>query len=311
MNDYLALMIGFVCAGLGGELFVRGVVDLAHRSRISPGLIGVTVAAFGTSSPELFVGITSALAGRPQISFGDVLGSNIVNVALILALALVISGIQSPRDSVKRDFPAALLVPVITGVLLLDGALSRTDGVLLAGLFLGWLATAVIEARKQRSAAAAVLGKRRWWLAVPLFVVGLGLLFAAGNLIVAGARGIAVSFGLGEFVIGATIVAVGTSVPEMATTIMAKLRGHEEVGLGTILGSNIFNGLLIVSVASMIHPIVVGRGEAAVALAFGIAAVACTFPPRSGFIGPRRGVLLLALYAIYLASILTRQAAQV
>lgn len=309
MNGYFALIFGVACAGIGGELFVRGAVGLAHWARISPGIIGATVAAFATSSPELSVSINAALAGEPQIALGDALGSNVVNVALILALALVISGIQSPRDSVKRDFPVALLIPIITGVLFLDGELSRFDGLVMLCMFLAWLVAAVIEARKQRNAAEEVLGEHRGWVAVLSCVVGLGFLIAAGNLIVTGARGIAVSSGIDEFIIGATVVAVGTSVPELATTVIAKLRGHDEVGLGTILGSNIFNGLFIIAVAASIHPIAVSWREVAVTLVFGIMAVMLTYPTRGGFIERRRGVLLLVLYGVYLATILQHRAA--
>jgi cation:H+ antiporter len=309
MNNYVILIVGTICAGIGGELFVRGAVGLARWARVSPGIIGATIAAFATSSPELSVAVNAALAGQPQISLGDALGSNVVNVALILALALVISGIQCPRDAMKRDFPVALLVPVITGILVLDGVLSRFDGFLMLSMFLAWLVAAVIEVRKQRNVAGEVLGEHRGWFAVLFCVVGLGCLIAAGNLIVIGAQGIAVAVGMEPFVIGATIVAVGTSVPELATTVIAKLRGHDEVGLGTILGSNIFNGVLVIAVAAIISPITVSWREVTVALVFGLVAVACTYPPRGGFIERRRGVLLLLLYAVYLATILQRQAA--
>jgi cation:H+ antiporter len=309
MNEYVALILGIVCAGIGGELFVRGTVGLGHWARISPGIVGATVAAFATSSPELSVSVSAALAGTPQIALGDALGSNVVNVALILALALVISGIQSSRDSVRRDFPVALLIPVITGVLFLDGELSRFDGLLMLGMFIVWLGAAVIEARKQRSAADEVLGEHRGWLVVLSCIFGFALLVAAGNLIVVGAREIAVSFGVDEFIIGATIVAVGTSVPELATTVIAKLRGHDEVGLGTILGSNIFNGIFIVAVAAIIHPIAVAWREVAVAVVFGFVALVFTYPSRTGLIERRRGILLLVLYVAYLATILQRQAA--
>jgi cation:H+ antiporter len=309
MNDYVAVILGVICAGMGGELFVRGAVGLAHWARVSPGIIGATVAAFATSSPELSVAVNAGMAGQPQIALGDALGSNIVNIALILALVLVISGIQSPRDSVKRDFPVAVLVPVIIGVLVLDGMLSRFDGVLMLSMFFAWLAAAVIEARKQRSAAEEVLGEHRGWLAVLSCIIGLGFLIAAGNLIVAGARGIATALGIDAFVIGATIVAVGTSVPELATTIIANLRGYDEVGLETILGSNIFNGFFIVAVAAILSPITVSWRELAVTLVLGLVAVVCTYPTRRGFIERRRGVLLLVLYAVYLTTILQRQAA--
>lgn len=306
MNAYLTLTLGVLCAAVGGELFVRGAVGIAHWLRVSPGIIGATVAAFATSSPELAVSISSALAGTPQIALGDALGSNVVNVALILGLALSFSGIHIPRDSITRDFPVALLVPVMTGVLFLDGTLSRIEGVLLLGMFCTWLIAVIIEARKQRSAADEVLGEPRGWLTIILCLVGLTFLVAAGHLIVTGATGIARSFGIDEFIVGALIVAVGTSAPELATTIIAKLRGHDEVGVGTILGSNIFNGLLIVATAASIFPIVVDWREVATTLVFGLVAVALTFPTRHGFIERRRGVALLVLYLVYVVTLLQR-----
>jgi len=307
MNDYLILLLGVVSAGIGGELFVRGAVGLAAWARISPGIIGVTVAAFATSSPEMSVSISAAMAGNPEIALGDALGSNVVNVALILGLALVISGIQTTRDSVKRDLPVALLIPVITGILLLDGELSRLDGFLMLATFFVWLVAAVIEARKQRSDAVATLGEQRRWLVVLSCVAGLAFLVTAGNLIVAGARGIARAFGIGEFIIGATVVAIGTSTPELATAIIAKLRGHDEVGLGTILGSNIYNGIFVLAVAAIIHPITVSWREVAIALMFGLVALVFCYPTRDGFIERRRGVLLLLLYAAYLVAIMQIQ----
>lgn len=309
MNDYSALILGVVCAGVGGEAFIRGAVAIARSTRVSPAIIGATVAAFATSSPELAVGVRASLAGAPQISLGDVLGSNVVNVALILALALCISGIVTPRQSIKRDFPVAIIAPIALGLLSLDGRLSRLDGFLLFGGFTGWLIATVAVARKQRRSTEADPTRQRIGLAIVLCVAGLAFLIGAGHFVVAGARGIARSYGVGEFVIGATVVAVGTSIPELATTIIAKLRGHDEVGLGTILGSNIFNGLLIVAVVAMICPISIDWREVVVALVCGLLAVAFTFPAGSGRIGRRRGVLLLVLYGIYLAIILQKQSA--
>jgi cation:H+ antiporter len=227
-----------------------------------------------------------------------------VNVALIFAIALVISGIKSPRDSVKRDFPFALMIPFITGILLLDGELSRFDGCLMLVMFFIWITMAVMEARKQRSAAEIVLGVHRLWRIILYCVAGLLLLVLAGKLIVAGAGGIAKSFGIDEFIIGATIVAVGTSMPEFATTIIAKLRGYDEISLGTILGSNIFNGIFITAIAAIIHPIVVDWREVSIALAFGFLALVITYPSQNDFIGRKRGVVLLGVFAIYLAMVI-------
>jgi cation:H+ antiporter len=307
MNDYSTLVLGVVCAGIGGELFVRGVVGLSRWARISPGIIGATVAAFATSSPELSVSVRAALAGTPQIGLGDALGSNIVNIAFVLGFALVFAGMQSPRDSVRRDFPMALLTPVITGILFLDGVLSRLDGILMLLMFIAWLVATSIEARKQRSAAGAVLGESHLPLMILSCAVGLAFLVTAGKFIVAGARGLAIDFGIDEFVVGATIVAFGTSAPEIATTVIARVRGHDEVSLGTILGSNIFNGLAIVPIAAIIHPIVVSWREIALALVFGLVSLACTCPTPAGSIERWRGVLLLILYAFYITIIIQLQ----
>ncbi|CAG7855848.1 hypothetical protein MCAMS1_00125 [biofilm metagenome] len=301
MNDYLSLFLGIVCAGLGGELFVRGAVGLALWARVSPGIVGATVAAFATSSPELSVSVTAAASGYPQIGLGDALGSNVVNIALILALALIISGMHCHSDSVKRDFPVAVCVPVITGLLLLDGELSRLDGLFMISCFMVWLVWIIKDASQQRKASVTRGEKYNLKKTLIECSSGLVLLFLAGRLIVNGAKDIAISFGIPEFIIGATVVAVGTSVPELATTVIAKLRGHDEVGLGTILGSNIFNGLLIVSVAAIIHPIVIAWDQVVVALVFGLAAIVIIYPFRNGYIGSKRGTFLLVLYLFYVA----------
>jgi cation:H+ antiporter len=303
MNDYLTLLIGTACAGAGGELFVRGTVGVAGALRISPGIIAATVAAFATSSPELTVSINSALQGTPRIALGDALGSNVVNVALILAAAVLIHPIAATWDTVKRDFPVALIVPVILAALVFDGVLSRPDGFLLLGLFVGWLVAAVREARRQRSAAAAVLGESKPLRAVIEGAAGLALLILAGRLIVAGATGIAEAQGIDPFIIGATVVAVGTSVPELATAIISGIRGHGEVGLGTVLGSNIFNGLFILGVASSITPITATLWEVAPALMLGLVAVTLIYPPGSGTIERWRGIILLGIYSAYLFAV--------
>lgn len=302
--NVLFLLLGVLCAGLGGELFVRGTVGLAKSLRISPGIVAATVAAFATSSPELTVSITSALRGTPRIALGDALGSNVVNVALILGSALLIGVLHAPRGTITRDFPAALAIPVVTALLLMDGELSHIDGIILLVLFLLWFLLVVRQAQRERSAVEEVLGAYPPGRALAEGTAGLVLLIAAGRLIVTGASGIAASYGVSDFVIGATVVAVGTSVPELATTIISRLRGHDEVGLGTVLGSNIFNGLLIVGVASTITPIRIGFYQVAPVLALGLIAVALTYPPPSGIINRHRGVILLAVYAAYLGAVL-------
>jgi cation:H+ antiporter len=306
MNNYIYLLLGVLFAALGGELFVRGTVGIAHSARIAPGIIGATVSAFATSSPELSVAINAGITGSPQIALGDALGSNIVNVALILGIVLTISGIEAPRDTIRRDFTVALLVPIMTGILLLDGILSRFDGFLMVTLFLFWLVAAYLQARKQRRESTDIPEINEKWSSVLLAVAGLVCLVTAGKLIVSGATGMALAFGMDKFLIGATVVALGTSMPELASSLIAKFRGHDEVGLGTILGSNIFNGLLIIGVTSMINPIQANLRETGPALIIGITAVLITFPRHDGRIKKTQGVYLILLYAGYLIlSVLT------
>jgi cation:H+ antiporter len=304
MQSYVTLLAGIACAALGGEFFVRGAVGIARWARISPGIVAVTIAAFATSSPELSVSISAALAGTPEIALGDALGSNVVNVALILGVTLAIAPIRSPRDTVRRDFPVAVAVPLVTALLVYDGVLSRLEGAALFAGFVGWMTLAVREALRQRRASVDPAPPPQHWRMLLESGAGLGLLAVAGSLVVDGARGIALSYGLNEFVIGATVIAVGTSVPELATAVTAKLRGHDEVGLGTILGSNLFNGLFIVAVAAMIHPIVIETRQVFTVLAFGTVAVALTMPAPDGTIHRVRGALLLLLYAGFVLTML-------
>ena len=304
MSDTLNLILGLVCAGLGGELFVRGIVGLAGWARISASIVAATFAAFATSSPELTVAVSSAMAGTPEIALGDTLGSNIVNIALILGIAVLIAPIPAARDSIRRDFSVAILVPLIVGALAFDGTLSQIDGFILLSVFLVWLTMSVFEARRQRSASIDVLGEQRPWLALLLCLAGLAFLIASGRLIVSGALGIAASFGVSAFVVSATLVAFGTSVPELATALISQIRKHSEVGLGTILGSNIFNGLFILAVAAIMHPIHVEWNVVSLTLLFGVATVSVMYPFRNNKVGRLQGVMLLACYALYTLTML-------
>jgi cation:H+ antiporter len=305
VNDYLILTFGLAAAGIGGELFVRGAVGLAHWARVPAGIIGATIAAFATSSPEFAVSVGASLEGKPQIALGDALGSNVVNIAVVLGIALLYSKLKATRDSIRRDFPVAALAPILTAILLLDGDLSRIDGAILLGVFLAWLVAVIFEVRRTRSAVEEVLGETNRLNVVLSVVGGLGLLVLAGRLIVTGAKSIALSYGFEEFVIGATVVAVGTSIPELATVIISKFRGHEEIGLGTVIGSNIYNNFWIVSVATLIAPMNgLPLRELAVGLGFGLLTVLIIIPSREGNIGRGRGGILLVFYAAYIITLL-------
>lgn len=304
LTDAAILLLGLVLAGGGGELFVRGAVGVATAARIPPGVVGATVAAFATSSPELSVAIASGIEGRSELALGDALGSNVVNVGLILGVALLFGPMRIGEGVVRRDLAAAVAIPAATAVLLLDGRLGRPDAAVLLVLFTVWLVAAVRVARMERSAAEEVLGERAPLRAIAVGLLGLALLVLAGRLIVSSAKGIGADLGLDAFVVGVVFVAIGTSVPELATAVIARLRGHDEVGLGTIIGSNVFNGALVVPVAALLSPIEVGWDEVAISLAFGIALVALVFPLGRVVIGRGRGALLLAGYVSSVVALL-------
>lgn len=296
-TDLLAVLAAVPAAALGGSLFLKGVLGVAAWLRLPRVLVATTLAAFATSSPELAVSSLAALAGKPEIGLGDALGSNVVNIGLILGLALLFKGLVVRRDELGRDYVLALAVPVLTLVLALDGRLSRADGLLLLGLLAAWLALvtrqAIAERRDSADAALPAAAALRAWLCL---LGGLAALIMAGRLFVQGAGGIAAGLGVHPYLIGVTVVAMGTSLPELVTVLLSRLRGHDDIGLGTLLGSNLFNGLAIVGLAATIHPIQAPPAELALALGFGLLLV-LLMRPSAGVMTRRRGLALLAAYA--------------
>lgn len=304
MSDYLLLLAGVASAAIGGEFFVRGAVGIASVLRIAPSIIGVTIAAFATSSPELSVAVNSGLAGKSQLSLGDALGSNIVNISLVLGITLLIAGIPVGSDVLKRDMPVAVLAPLLTGILLIDGIIDRLEGLFMFAIFVAWMATTVKQALKERAPSNSKVAVTKQFLPWVHVFAGLLLLVAAGRLIVLSTTGIAKDFGIDDFIIGATLVAFGTSVPELASTVLAKIKGHDEIGVGTVVGSNIFNSLFIVAVAAIIRPIRVPLTEVVPAILFGILSLLIALPRRgTGWVRRRQGVLLVLMYSIYVTTL--------
>ena len=295
------LFVGIGLAGLGGELFVRGVVSLAAWWRVPAGIVGATVAALATSSPELSVAISSSLRGQPGIALGQALGSNVVNIALVLGIALVFAAIRVGRGTVIRDYPAAVAAPVLVGLLAIDGSLGRIDGLVLIVVFAAWLIQTTVAARRVRDATESVLMEHSRTTVIASLVVGLLLLIGAGWLVVDGAVGVSRGLGWDGFVVGAVLVALGTSTPELATMIAARRRRHDEVAVGTILGSNIVNTLLVVGAAAVIMPISVNGFETDVGIVSSALLVLLIIPFRGGLLARWRSLPLLGTYAVVLA----------
>lgn len=291
-----ALIIGVLFAWLGADLFVRGSVNLSRWIGISTRIIGLTIAAFATSSPEFSVAVTASLSGNNAISLGDALGSNVVNIMLILGLALLIKPMSVKNKQITADYFWAAIAPVIIGILCWDGSISRWDGAILLLAFFVWLTTTIRIALKERASRQRI--KISIWEAI--FFLGAGIIFLilAGKLIVYGASNIALLLGVQPFIIGATIVAVATGTPEIATTLIARIKGQDDLSLGTILGSNIFNALFIIAIAAMIMPIQIKIHSIILPLVFGYLSIFLLLPKKN-ILNRTRGVVLFTLYLFY------------
>ncbi len=300
-NDLLAILGAVVLAGIGGEIFLKGVLGAATALRMPKLLVATSLAAFATSSPELTVSSIAALAGAPEIGLGDALGSNVVNIALLFGLALMLGPIHIERRELGRDFALTLGLPLLTFWFATDGVISRGEGVVLLVLFSLWMGTLIRVGLTARGAdmSNATADTPPVWRSLLLGVAGLAALVAAGRLFVAGATGIATAFGVDAYTVGALVVAIGTSLPELVTVLLARLRGHDDVGIGTLLGSNLFNGMAIVGVAATIHPIAAPPMEIAPALGMGMFSLLLLIPVRASIIGRSRGFMLLAAYGFF------------
>ena len=296
----MLLLGAVVLAAAGGDAFLKSILGAAWHLRMPATVVATTLAAFATSSPEFTVSTVAALAGRPEIGLGDALGSNVVNIALVFGLALLFGAVQTSRAVFEYDFYLALGVPALTCVFLLDGRIEHGEALALLAIFALWLAWTVRNAVRLRPTHPAVPANAPSMpMTIIVGVIGLGALVAAGRLFVTGASGMATAWNLDPFVIGAVLVAVGTSMPELVTVVFSRLRRHDEVGIGTLIGSNLFNGLAIVGVAGSIRPIAAPLNEVALALVCGVLALLLLLPDRSGLILRSRGLMLLMLYVAF------------
>jgi cation:H+ antiporter len=300
---YLLFAIGLAALYFGGEYLVKGASSIARHFNLSPMVIGLTVVGFGTSAPEMLVSVQAALDGQPAIAIGNVLGSNIANILLILGISAVIAPLLIPVRKLWRDLGFMLLASATIWVMLLDGNVTRLDGViLLAGLVIFLIIafwTGQEEPDLEAAPPAPMLN------AVLMTLGGLVVLVIGARLLVDSSTTIARSYGVSEAVIGLTIVAVGTSLPELATSVIAAIRKQTEIAVGNIVGSNIFNIFGILGVTSLIHPITADPRFASIDMIWvSIAAVGLTV--LAFILGglPRiAGAVLLAAYGAYVALI--------
>lgn len=255
------MVLGLAALVLGAEWFVRGAARLAVAFGVPPLVIGLTVVAYGTSMPELVVSAVAALEGRSAIALGNVVGSNIANIGLILGITALISPPRVDGSLVRREVPWLLASALVLPVMLMDGAISRFDALL---LLVGAIAFTIFTVRTTREASgdqgiesdeAEAAARRGLAAAIAFTVVGLALLLVGGRWFVDAASEMAVRFGISERVVGLTIVAVGTSLPELAASVVAAIRGFSSLAIGNVIGSNIFNVVFVLGGAGVIAPV--------------------------------------------------------
>jgi len=256
---------GLLLLYLGGEALVRGACSLALRMRISPLVIGLTVVAFGTSAPELAVSLEASLGGVGDIALGNVIGSNIANIALILGVTALVRATKVEARILRIDAPLMVLASLLLVVMLADGGLARFEGGLLFAGLAAWIGFTALAARKESQAVRQEFSQgvphsvSRVATAVLFVFGGIGALVVGGKLLIDAAVAIAAAAGVSQAVIGLTIVAVGTSLPEFAASVVAAIRGQGDIAVGNVVGSNLFNVLGILGVSTLVTPL--GRGS--------------------------------------------------
>lgn len=327
--DILLFVVGIALIVAGANFLTDGAAALARRFGLSPLMVGLTIVAFGTSAPELVVSLTSALGGNSDISLGNVVGSNLFNVFGIAGITAIIAPLSITKSTIRKEIPLMILASVVLSVMIFDSLLSglpnqenivsRSEGLVLLGFFAIFLAYTIaiskpselIEPQQEKEAVVDEdkSTKKPIWFLLLCIVGGLAALVYGGDLFVTSASNLAKAFGVSEAVIGLTIVAAGTSLPELATSVAAALKGEQEMAVGNVVGSNIFNIFFILGLTASVTPIGLG-GLTMFDFASMIAAAVLLYF-LAVFFGDRKitrieGGILLACYVAYTVFLLSQ-----
>jgi cation:H+ antiporter len=307
-----AVVLGLALLVWSADRFVEGAVATARHLGMPALLIGMVVVGFGTSAPEMVVSALASLQGNPGIALGNAYGSNIANIALILGLTALISPIVVHSQVLRKELPVLTAVSLLAAAQLWDGHLSRLDAVVLLGVFAALMGWSILQGLRERSDNLGVeMEQELATHAMPLpralvwLVVGLALLIVSSRILVWGAVSIAQGLGVSDLVIGLTIVAVGTSLPELASSLIAVRKGEHDLALGNVIGSNLFNTLAVVGIAGAIHPLdvppeVLTRDMAVMgALTLSLFVIGYGFRGRQGRINRVEGAVLLTVFLGY------------
>ena len=303
--EYILLIVGFVLLIKGADFFVDGSAALAGYLKVPSVIIGLTIVAIGTSLPEAAVSISAGLAGSNEIAVSNIVGSNIFNTLVVVGASALIRPFAADSQIVKRDLPVNFLVTVILYIMVIGGMLSRIEGlILLAGIitYITVMVRSALKNRVEEEIEPISLSKAALFIALGLAAVVFG-----GDVVVDSATAIAKSLGLSETLIGLTIVAIGTSLPELVTSVVASRKGESGLALGNAIGSNIFNILFILGMSSTLMPIpVVSENMSDALVLIGICVLIYAFARFGEKIGRGKGLTMIAIYIAYTAYIIMR-----
>ena len=299
--NILLLLVGFVLLIKGADFFVDGSSSIAKLLKIPSVVIGLTIVAMGTSAPEAAVSISAALQGSNEIAVSNVVGSNIFNMLAVVGVCALISPMPLDRNIVKRDFPVNIVATVVLlALVLLGNSLGRIDGAVMLALMIAYISWLVVAAIKNREEGSDNIKTMSPILSVVCIIGGLAAIIFGGNLVVENAKAIVSAAGLSETFIGLTIVAIGTSLPELVTSIVASKKGENGLALGNVVGSNIFNLLLILGLSSVVTPIAIDTAAIIniifVMIITVLMWILCLFTKKIGRIP---GAVMVALYIAY------------
>lgn len=311
MLKYIYLIVGFVLLIKGADFFVEGSSSVAKKLRVPSIIIGMTIVAMGTSLPETSVSVSASIAAKNDLAISNVIGSNIFNLMVVCGICAVLCPLTVDGTTLKRDFPFSI---VIAGLLMalggIDGVVGRFDGILFLVLFVVFLLIMIYSAKKSRDNSAPEADEYKImpvWKCILYMVGGIAAIAAGGEMVVEGASDIARAFGMSENLIGMTIVALGTSLPELVTSVVAARKNELDMALGNVIGSNIFNILFVLGIASAISPVSYTNEnliDSAVLIVMSMIVLIFCLPKKR--LIRWNGAAMLALYACYTAYIFTR-----
>jgi len=304
--DFLFIILGLVLLVLGGDWLLKSAVGMSLRLNISKIVIGMTVVSFATSAPELIVSVKSAMAGFPDIALGNVVGSNIANIGLILGVVMIISKMKVDLSFFKTDWPAMIIASfILYGILLYDSEINRSEGFILFALMIGFIFYLIKSQKNSEEEIEIPLDDTmKMYQIIWFLVIGVIALYGGSELLIKGAVNVAQTFGVSDRIIAVTVVAVGTSIPEFSASLIAAIKKESSISIGNILGSNIFNILSVLGLTAIIHPIKLVDNKLLTfdilwMIGFALVLLPLVLMPKRGFLDRRAGIILLAGYILF------------